>query len=259
VGLYSGDDTHFYLTQGFRVLAIDASPRAIMDAKVRFGTEFNAGALTLLHAAISPSDGPCPLWICDDFEMWNSCDRAIAARNGLAHHSIEVPGKRFREVLEEYGVPHYLKVDIEGSDHLCLGDLLNNEPPRFISVEAECCGSEVPLSEREYLRNLCLLHEAGYQRFKLIDQETLAAVSSGETYTPDWWRKRAGVRGLLEQTFDCAFPVGSTGPWGEAASGEWMEFARALETYCAWRAAFFALKGRATFSFWYDWHASLGE
>jgi predicted RNA methylase len=36
VGLHNGDDTAFYLHQGFRVIAIDADPRAAAAAKQRF-------------------------------------------------------------------------------------------------------------------------------------------------------------------------------------------------------------------------------
>jgi FkbM family methyltransferase len=256
VGLYDGDDSAFYLSQGHSVLAIDASPDMIDAARRRFDREIRSNQLTLLNTAISDTTGPCSFWVCDDFSMWNSCHRDIASRDNSQHHRIEIPGERFENILAEYGVPHYLKVDIEGNDHLCLTSIGGPTSPPYISVEAECGGSEAALGENEYLQNLRLLAAAGYHRFKLIDQETLAPVRRGHTRSPEWWNQHRSLRGEVERRFKCSFPVGSTGPWGEDAAGPWMGFNEAVDVYCKWREAFFRIESRALYSFWCDWHAS---
>jgi hypothetical protein len=46
-----------------------------------------------------------------------------------------VPCRRFASVLEEFGVPYYLKVDIEGDDILCLQDLNPQRLPKSMSME----------------------------------------------------------------------------------------------------------------------------
>jgi hypothetical protein len=97
------------------------------------------------------------------------------SRDGLKHHSINVPTRLFAEVIEEHGVKLYLKLDIEGSDHLCVEDLIGKDLPPFISMETECTGDNVDLSEEQSLRTLNLLYQAGYRRFKLIRRDHIAA------------------------------------------------------------------------------------
>jgi SAM-dependent methyltransferase len=51
VGLYNGDDTAYYLFQGYKVVAIDANPLMIEEATSRFAKEIDDGRLTLLKSA----------------------------------------------------------------------------------------------------------------------------------------------------------------------------------------------------------------
>jgi hypothetical protein len=64
----------------------------------------------------------------------------------------------FSDILDAHGSPHYLKIDIEGKDHLCLEALQNRTKPKYISVEA------VNLSLLETIHNL------GYTKYKLVCQ-----------------------------------------------------------------------------------------
>ena len=43
---------------------------------------------------------------------------------------------RFSQVLAEYGVPHYCKIDIEGHDRLCLADIDPADKPQ--STSSKC-------------------------------------------------------------------------------------------------------------------------
>ena len=44
----------------------------------------------------------------------------------------------FSECLRRYGIPYYLKIDIEGMDLHCCRVLLNfGEKPNYISIESE--------------------------------------------------------------------------------------------------------------------------
>src|SRR5262245_34468686 len=76
-----------------------------------------------------------PFWICETRSEWSSFDRKLASRDGRPPHEIMVPCRRFASVLEEFGVPYYLKVDIEGADILCLQDLNPQRLPKFMSME----------------------------------------------------------------------------------------------------------------------------
>jgi FkbM family methyltransferase len=120
VGMNNGDDTAYYLRRGFRVVAIEANTCLAECAAERFRTQISSNQLRILNIGIAAVEGELPFWICETYSEWSSFDRKIASRDGCPHHEVMVPCRRFASVLEEFGVPYYLKVDIEGNDILCL-------------------------------------------------------------------------------------------------------------------------------------------
>jgi FkbM family methyltransferase len=113
------------------VVAIEANTCLAKCAAERFRTQISSGQLRILNIGIAAEEGELPFWICETHSEWSSFDRKIASRDGCPHHEVMVPCRRFDSVLEEFGVPHYLKVDIEGNDILCLQDLNPRRLPKF--------------------------------------------------------------------------------------------------------------------------------
>lgn len=275
VGMHDGTDTAFYLHQGHAVLAVEADPTLAAAAAHRFRDEIRSGQLHVLNVGIAEQKGRATFWICDDNSVWNSFDVRIASRNGSRHHPITIETWRFADVLRTFAVPEYLKIDIEGADALCVGDLRRGSLPRFISVESECVGDGVTLTDDEAVRMLSLLRDAGYCRFKLVSQDDFRTA----TY-PDRWSgarrlldsaaygklsrlglkrfaERVTTRGRLERlNGGYRFPVGSTGPWGGGLLGRWSDYESARSAYLALRSEFFARPDAITYAFWYDWHAT---
>src|SRR5581483_3806542 len=178
------------------------------------------------------------------------------------------------EILNVYGSPEYLKIDIEGSDALCVADLDPRALPRFISVESECVGDGVRLTDDEATAMLTRLRDAGYTRFQLVSQDDFRSVSH-----PDRWRGvrhlidsaaygklrvlglsaiagRFSHRGRLAARNGYQFACGGTGPWGSGLLGRWIDFETARTTYLALRRRYFAETAGKSYSFWYDWHAT---
>ena len=158
VGMNNGDDTAYYLRRGFRVVAIEADTRLAKCAAERFSTQISSGQLRILNIGITAEEGELPFWICETRSQWSSFDRKIASRDGNPHREVMVPCRRFASVLEEFGVPYYLKVDIEGNDILCLQDLNPQRLPRFFSMETADPDS------------ITLMARRGFKRFKAISQ-----------------------------------------------------------------------------------------
>ena len=270
VGMHNGDDTDFYLARGFRVLAVEADPDLARAGEERFRRSVAEGRLTILNVGISETDGHGDFWICDTNREWNSFDRASAARNGSRHHCVSIQTRRFSSILREYGVPHYLKIDIEGKDRQCLEELAAIGPralPDFVSWENESAGLE-PLE---------IVYGLGYTKFKLIDQSTYEAVSRHFSLTnvvdAVAWRTirqfrlarwprlytlcaRLTHRGRLEARFGRRFPMGAAGVWGDELPGRWMTVSEARLTWATASAAHAAKSGSAPESFWCDWHAA---
>jgi FkbM family methyltransferase len=275
VGLNFGQDTTFYLAQGYRVLAIEADPVLAGQARNKFDQEIQAGRLEILNVGIADKEGLADFWICEEKPEFNSFHRAIASRNGYSHRSIQVPVMRFSTIIERYGTPYFLKVDIEGNDMLCLNDLSPSSLPRYLSVESECPLDEKSASEEDGLRVLQKLHSLGYRKFKLIDQFTFCSLSLPPSFhhRADALAKRAlnrlPVPGLgiisrfvimkhrLEKRFRREFVVGSSGVWGEDTPGQWIGYDEAARAYRFYRERHFQAADAKFHSFWCDWHAKL--
>jgi len=276
VGLNIGQDTSFYLAQGYQVLAIEADPELAEAARKKFHREIREGRLEVLNVGIAEKDGFADFWICEEKPQFNSFHRQIAARDAYSHHSTQIPVLRFASVIERYGVPHYLKIDIEGNDMLCLDDLNPSTLPKYLSVESECPLDEQSGSVEDGLRTLKKLESLGYNRFKLIDQYTFCSLSlpPAPYYRVDTFARRVfnesplkNIRGLglisrrlimrsrLQGRFRWQFPMGSSGVWGEDTPGNWISYGAAEQAYLHYREKHFLASGRKFHSFWCDWHA----
>lgn len=272
VGLFDGGDTAYYLFRGYNVVAIDANPMMIEKAKTRFSKEIAAGRLTLLNVGVAREAGTLTFWV-SEVADWSSFDRSIASRNGTKHRAVDVPTRPFHDILGEFGVPHYLKIDIEGHDRVCIEGLTPDTLPKYVSLESECAGESV-LTEEESLSLLRLLHEKGYRRFKLVPQTNFVPVTStnglarlGRRVTSNiaWGKLRVpGLTPIVAKRLDplahrgvsYRFEPGSSGPWGEDIRGPWMSIEKAERVYIAERRAYFRRPDSQPHGVWFDWHAT---
>jgi len=216
VGVHRGEDTEFYLEKGFRVVGIEAYPPLYEAAQSRLRRYIDGGRLTLLNVAVSPTTSPVIFYANLDVSQFGTTSRDWARRNerwGTRSIEITVPGRRFEEILGEFGIPYYLKVDIEGADLLCVKALKPyRNKPRFISLES------TKTSWDELLGEFALLRELGYDRFKVVQQQdvplqTCPCPAREGRYVPH------------------RFEEGATGLFGEEAPGEWLDEAEALKIY----------------------------
>src|ERR1700730_2310316 len=113
VGMHTGEDTAFFLHQGFRVIAIEPDPQLVDAARRRFRSELASGRLTILSVGVVETPGTETFWICDGDSGLNSFSKEIISSLGQKCHPITVQTRPFGEILDTYGVPFYLKIDIE--------------------------------------------------------------------------------------------------------------------------------------------------
>jgi FkbM family methyltransferase len=215
VGFHHGEDTAFYLTKGFKVVAIEAHPGLCQKGREKFAGAIESGRLTLLNIAVAETSGPISFFESDN-DVWGSIRRDAAKRNerlGAGYREITVEGKRFGEILSQHGVPYYMKVDIEGADLLCLKALAEfDDRPRYVSIEAEV---DVLSGIRHEISALSAL---GYSKFKIVRQGHVPLQSCPKP-------AREG------KFVEYKFPYGSSGMFGEEAPGEWITGDRAVEGY----------------------------
>lgn len=255
VGMGNGDDTAHYLSRGYRVVAVEANPTRCDAARTRFAEEIAAGRLVIEHMAIDAERGRSTFYVTTHHGDFSALDRDVAARDGHEVQEVTVDTAPLTDLFERHGVPHYLKVDIEGKDIVCmegLQGLAKADLPAYVSVEAHG------------LEYLCLLWTAGYRRFKVVDQtahnDPRAPISReslvGRLRHTLRYHARANPRIRGRYLRGDAFPDGSSGPFGNATPGAWSD----LETVAyEWLHVHHKHpnRGHLESRAWFDFHAAI--
>lgn len=162
LGFHNGDDSDFYLAKGFRVVAVEANLELVMSGRKRFAAAIESGQLQLLHRAVTDQPGAVTFYVHASNSDWSSCLVDMAESDGSTATRTTVEGITLADLFTGYGVPRYLKVDVEGCDVAVVRQLAARvvKPP-FVSFET---------GRRDYGGIFSFLFAAGYQRFQLINQ-----------------------------------------------------------------------------------------
>ena len=204
LGFHVGQDTEFYLKKGFRVVAIEANPPLVREGEAKFAQEIASGSLRLLNVGVGDRAGRFPFYVNRQLSHWSSFDPDIGTQRG-EYDVIEVPMIPVAKLIEDYGVPYYLKIDIEGMDLVALYGLRRfSDRPKYLSAEN---------GPPEMLREMVNL---GYSRFKFINQKTISEITLPHP-------AREGKQ------ISWTFSFGASGPFGEETPGNWLSECEVLE------------------------------
>jgi FkbM family methyltransferase len=240
VGMNNGDDTAYYLKQGFRIVGIEANPVLAAQCRERFSTALARDRLILCNVGIAAREGLQRFWVNQEHSEFSSFLPEVAGRNGQTTVPVSVPCMTFASILSRYGVPFYTKIDIERYDVYCLESLDRRDLPQHVSVEAHD------------LSYLAILHRLGYNVFKCVDQ---TAHNLKLDFGPTWlrWGHRKSLR-LAEvlKLYAPAFPRGSSGPFGDDTPGRWKSIE---EVNNDWARMNSRVRGKLYRFGWFDFHA----
>ncbi|MCU1336616.1 MAG: methyltransferase, FkbM family [Bryobacterales bacterium] len=252
VGAHVGDDTAYYAFCGYRVVAVEANP--VLAAELR--TKFSDQHVIVENVCIGPSDSQkVPFWVNQVKSAWSAFDRELASREGNPAVMVEVPSITMRTLLKRHGVPHYLKIDIEGMDQECLRSMDPANLPKYISLE---------LSHGDNIMGS--LAALGYTRFKVLNQGTFTSATPIFEHEIGWRFLRKSKLGRLlpnglKVDFDTfhvsgwTFPEGCSGPFAEQTFGEWLSLDRAKRLHERIQQGY--TRGGVPLSHcWYDVHAT---
>lgn len=202
LGMNNGDDTEYYLHKGYRVVAVEANPTLCESAARRFSQDVERGNLVIHNAAIWESYDRKVFYVNEENDHWSSLDIQWAGRNDSRYVEVPISCVPLAHLLALHGVPSFIKIDIEGVDHMVLDQLKEAAYlPYYLSMEDCRFGYE-------YLE---AMRDLGYCAFKLMNQADVGQMVDAET----------GFR----------FKQGSSGPLGEAVPGPWLDYEQMIETY----------------------------
>ncbi|MGA3169843.1 MAG: FkbM family methyltransferase [Chthoniobacteraceae bacterium] len=210
VGMHKGEDTDFYLRKGFRVVAIEADPDLAAQCRLRFKPFIDRAQLTVVEGAIVAPDAAGSGTIRfykNEHSVYGTVCGNWAERNsrmGYSSSAIDVQALDFAAIIREHGVPHYLKIDIEGCDLLCVDALTGfRERPDYISLELD------KLRFADMKLQVDILAHLGYHSFQAIEQSALPKLQA----PPNPAREGA----YAPQSFE----HGSSGLFGDELPGPW--------------------------------------
>ena len=243
IGMYDGSDTEYYLSEGYKVVAVEANPNLIERAKMRFHEQVSSGQLVLVNRAICEDSGEeVTLNICgDDLGSSSIFEESIQNRNPLGFRNVK--GTTIVELIEKYGRSYYMKIDIEGADRHCVLPLDRENRPQYISFEINNDLEELV----HHLRKI------GYTKFKAINQCNFNELNNQESFFFRAKRKIIHPLGYREPKYvrrnGRFFLLGhSSGPAPWASDGKW-QAADALIS--KWKSIASEKKSED----WYDVHA----
>lgn len=197
--MHDGNDTRYYLDKGFRVVAIEANPMLAKIAEDRFASEISTGRLVIENSGIHVTPEKLTFYINNSNTEWSSFIETLGTRGG-DYSTIEVQCVTLEALAAKHGVPFFIKLDVEGVDHLVVKDIPKLiTKPRFVSVEDNG------------IYSLLAMYEAGVRRFKFTNQ-------------PEQQRSTNPLTGQI-------FGGASSGRFGDDIEGEWLSLHEAFDFY----------------------------
>lgn len=231
VGMHKGEDTDFYLKKGFQVIGFEADPALEAVCRDRFAADLRKGRLVIVGGAIVPperiaaGEHTVKFYRNDEISYFGSVDGAWAESHKRCGGTttIEVPTVDFAASLTHYGVPHYMKIDIEGMDEVCLECLRGCvQKPNYVSIEAEI------LNLSRLQKQICNLTQLGYVAFQAVQQSNIES-----QMLPPVQQEGTAV--------EHRFEPGSSGAFGRDLPDQWKsqdDTIRLFQRIIAYRRAF---------------------
>jgi FkbM family methyltransferase len=172
LGFHNGTDTRYYLKKGYNVIAVEANPALCKQGEKEFKKKIKSGDLVLLNKVFSDKSGTFIDFYIHKNTDWSTADRQKAKYLGILKNKVSVSSISYRDLLT-YGLPEYIKCDIEGLDYLLIKQIseLSHKKPEYLSFE---------LSRLDYFKIFSYLYISGYSKFQLRNQAHNPEFSSGD-------------------------------------------------------------------------------
>lgn len=238
LGFHLGEDTEFYLSKGFNVVAVEANPLLANKGSEKFKKYIKSGKLILLNKAVTnPDKTKSNFYIHPNKSDWSSCFRELAESDGTKAKTVCVEATNLYQLVATYGIPRYVKTDIEGFDiEVARQLLLLDKKPLYVSFET---------NKKDYAAIFSYLFVAGYKHFQLVNQANHP------------YRAVLNKNGEGSKNTDYKFDCYSSGYFGkDLPADKWLSYGEALERYIKYKELK-QLDNKELALGWIDLHAKL--
>ena len=200
-GANNGDNIEYYLLKSDLLVAVEANPELCDFIRKKYKQEINNKKL-IVENCILTSDSSETLqqfYIHKENHLLSQFPKPN--EKYINNFYVEkISSKKVANIIEKYGNPYYIKIDVENYDHEILFELLNYKIiPDYISVEANT------------LDVFCTLVSLGnYKSFKLVNGEDVHIA----------YQKK--LIETLDGLKNFKFAINSAGPFGNDINGPWI-------------------------------------
>ena len=206
-GLHNGKDSRFYLDKGFRVVAFEANPILASQSALLLADYLESGQLIIENVGIGEVEGTFPFYRNLDNDEWSSFRKAVGTRENTQFDVLDIKVIPAAQAIQKYGMPYYMKIDIEGHDYMVVRALKNfNRRPKYLSME-----DSGPYCLKE-------LEDVGAKRVKFQNQ-----TRNHQIKLPNPPLEGAYV--------EVKFGGTMSGPFGRELPGEWISMRDAQKIY----------------------------
>ncbi len=202
-GSNNGDDIPYYLMKADLVVAVEANPSLCDLIYKRFLPEINSDRLILENCVLTADSvsSEVDFYIHKDDHGFSEFP-ITPLHLTVYYKKVVLSSKAVTGILQNYGTPHYIRIDIEHYDAQILRALFsNNIFPPYLSAESQ----SIEIFS-------ILISEGRYNAFKLVDGHSV----------PNVYSDRRVVREKDQVEVRYSFPYHSAGPYGNDIDGPWM-------------------------------------
>ena len=168
IGGYDGSDSAHYVSLGYKVICVEASPVMADKIRARHNDYIANGLLTVLNIGVGTENGTLPFFVSQN-PLWSSFDEGMASRAGKPE-ILDIQMRSLSDLIYDCGKPYFVKIDVEGRDFDCLKSLFTSasagnewSSPPYLSCEADKINGD---------EMLFMLVRMGYTKFNLVRQDT---------------------------------------------------------------------------------------
>lgn len=212
LGLHKGYDAKNYLAKGFDVVGVEAIASLCESAKSLNAEAYASGRLKIVNRALfDRADETVTFFVNPEHEDWGSLEQGAAEKGVSSSYEIKVETTTLEKLYAEFGLPYYIKCDLEGGDRIFASQLSHSaHRPSFISIEATSAD------------DLAHVRAAGYTHFQIVNQ-----------YLNPWAKPPTPSReGLYNKV---TFTHEMSGLFGrELDPAKWWDFSKMLRAFVAW-------------------------
>jgi FkbM family methyltransferase len=208
LGFNNGQNLKYFLLKADIVVGVEANPTLFCKVKNLFAAEIANKQLFLENAAVSELEGFGNFYINQKFDFLSTLSPEILNTNEvndlqIINIKLIRASELVRKYLNKFNLTEieFIKIDVEGYDHIILQDLFNNKIwPKFLS--AEVSNSKV----------ISLILDSPYKSFKFIEGKEIGNKI-----------KNINICQKNNQYIMHDFKEHSSGPYGQDAPGNYFK------------------------------------